>query len=563
MKHSTAILAAAALLAAACAAPPARLTPADAARAGAAVTAGSLLAHVRELASDRYEGRAPATEGERLTVEYLTQQFAALGLKPGNPDGRWVQDVPLVEISATRDATLTVRGKPLRLKFPDDYVALSLRVTPKVEVRDSEVVFVGYGVVAPEYGWDDYKGVDVRGKTIVMLVNDPQVPDARDPSKLDDAMFGGRAMTYYGRWTYKYEIASEKGAAAVMIVHETGPAGYPYEVVSGSWGRENFNLDRADGNAGRVPVEGWFTEERARTLLKLSGHSFDQLKAAAVRRDFRPVALPARASFTVNNTVRRVKSQNVVAKLEGSDPQLKDQVLVYTAHWDHLGKDPKLADDQIFNGALDNATGTAGLLEMARAWSKLPVAPRRSVLFLAVTAEEQGLLGSKWYAENPLYPLDRTVANINMDGLGIWGPTSDVVLVGKGQSTLDDVLAAEAARQGRVVMAEPTPEKGYYYRSDHFEFAKVGVPALYADGGVRVVGKPEGWGEERQAEYVARDYHKVSDEVRDDWNLDGAAQDIGLLFRVGLAVTEQDAWPQWNPGSEFKARRDAMMQPQP
>jgi Zn-dependent M28 family amino/carboxypeptidase len=563
MKRSIPFLACAALLAAACASSPARLAPADVERAASAVTGASLLAHVRELASDRYEGRAPATEGERLTVEYLTRQFAAMGLKPGNPDGRWVQDVPLVEISATRTAALSVRGKPLRLNFPDDYVALSLRLTPKVEVKDSEVVFVGYGVVAPEYGWDDYKGLDVRGKTIVMLVNDPQVPDANDPSKLDDAMFGGRAMTYYGRWTYKYEIASEKGAAAVMIVHETGPAGYPYAVVSGSWGRENFSIDRADGYAGRVPVEGWFTEERARALLKQSGQSFDQLKAAAVRKDFRPVVLPARASFTVNNTVRRVNSQNVVAKLEGSDPQLRDQVLVYTAHWDHLGKDPKLAGDQIFNGALDNATGTAGLLEMARAYSKLPVAPRRSVLFLAVTAEEQGLLGSKWYAENPLYPLNRTIANINMDGLSIWGPTSDVVLVGKGQSTLDDVLAAEAARQGRVVISEPTPEKGYYYRSDHFEFAKVGVPALYADGGVRVTGKPEGWGEERQAEYVARDYHKVSDEVRDDWNLDGAAQDIGLLFRIGLAVDAQDAWPQWKPGSEFKARRDAMMKPQP
>jgi Zn-dependent M28 family amino/carboxypeptidase len=308
-----------------------------------------------------------------------------------------------------------------------------------------------------------------------------------------------------------------------------------------------------------VPVEGWFTEERARTLLKLSGQSFDKLKAAAIRKDFRPVTLPARASFTVNNSVRRVKSQNVVAKLEGSDPQLKDQVLVYTAHWDHLGKDPKLQGDQVFNGALDNATGTAGLLELARAYSKLPVAPRRSVLFLAVTAEEQGLLGSKWYAENPLYPLAQTVANINMDGLGIWGPTSDVVLTGKGQSTLDDVLAAEAAKQGRAVVQEPTPEKGFYYRSDHFEFAKVGVPALYADGGVSVIGKPEGWGEQRQAEYIARDYHKVSDEVRDEWDFSGAAQDMALLFRVGLAVTEQDALPQWNAGSEFKARRDAMM----
>jgi len=562
MKAAILTLSAGAVLLAACAGGAGRYLPDDLRAAEAGITGAELLAHVRALASDRFEGRAPGTEGERLTVEYLTQQFAAMGLKPGNPDGRWVQDVPLVELTATRSAAITAGGKGMRLRFPGDYVALSLRLAPKIEVKDSDVVFVGYGVVAPEYGWDDYKGVDVRGKTIVMLVNDPQVADPADPAKLDPDLFGGRAMTYYGRWTYKYEIASEKGAAAALIVHETGPAGYPYEVVSGSWGRENFSIDRADGYAGRVPVEGWLTEERARTLLRLSGQSFDALKAAAVRKDFKPVALPAKASFTVNNTVRRLHSRNVVAKLEGSDPALKDQYVIYTAHWDHLGRDPTLKGDPVFNGALDNATGTAGLLELAQAYAQLPQPPRRSVLFLAVTAEEQGLLGSKWYAENPLYPLARTVANINMDGLNIWGRTRDVVLVGKGQSTLDDVLAAEVARQGRVLAAEPTPEKGYYYRSDHFEFAKVGVPALYADGGVEMVGRPEGWGRQRMDEYVARDYHKVSDEVRDDWNLDGAAQDIGLLFRVGLAVDAQDGLPQWKPGSEFKARRDAMMKGQ-
>ncbi|MGH8443018.1 MAG: M28 family metallopeptidase [Nevskiaceae bacterium] len=545
---------------AACAGSGARYSAADLRAAEDSIRGEEFLAHVRVLSSDKFEGRAPGTEGERLTVEYLSAQFAALGLKPGNPDGTWVQDVPLVGLTGQRSASLSVKGKGLRMKFPDDYVSVSRRFTPHSEVTDSGVVFVGYGVVAPEYGWDDYKGVDVRGKTIVMLINDPQIPRADDASKLDDSMFGGRAMTYYGRWTYKYEIASEKGAAAAMIVHETGPAGYPYEVVSGSWGRENFDIDRDDGNAGRVPIEGWLTEERARTLFERSGTSFDQMKQAALKRDFKPIALPAKASFTVDSTIRRVASKNVVAKLEGSDPALKDQIVVYSAHWDHLGKDPNLEGDQIFNGAFDNATGTAALLELAEAYTRLPAPPRRSVLFLAVTAEEKGLLGSKWYAAHPLYPLTRTVANINMDGIEILGRTNDVAVVGKGQSTLEDTLAAQVQAQGRVLVAEQQPEKGYYYRSDHFEFAKVGVPALYQHSGEDYVGRPAGWGRAKSDEYTAKNYHKVSDEISADWTPDGAVQEIQLLLRVGIDVASTDQWPQWKAGSEFKARRDAIMQ---
>jgi Zn-dependent M28 family amino/carboxypeptidase len=544
---------------AACAAPAARLAPEAVAAAEAAIDAEGLLERVRTLASDRFEGRAPATAGEEATVEYLTGEFRRLGLAPGNPDGSYVQEVPLVGITGTPSATLTAGGKRMRLRHPADYVAVSRRFDPRIEVTDSELVFVGYGVVAPEYGWDDFKGVDVRGKTLVMLVNDPAVPDPADPSRLDDSLFRGRAMTYYGRWTYKYEIGAEKGAAAVLIVHETGPAGYPWEVLSGGGGRENFEIDVAHGNRDRAAVEGWITEERARTLFRLSGLSFDEMKRAAARRDFRPVALPAKASLRIGQDLRRVKSRNVVARLPGSDPVLADQYVVYTAHWDHLGRDPGRKGDQIFNGALDNATGTAGLLELAEAAVRLPVAPRRSLLFLAVTAEEKGLLGSRWYAQNPLYPLTRTVANINMDGLGIWGRTRDIVVVGKGQSTLEDVLAAEVARQGRVLVPEPTPEKGYYYRSDHFEFAKVGVPALYADGGVEVLGRPDGWGQQQMDRYVAEHYHKVSDEVTPDWDMGGAAEDLRLLLRVGLAVAEDPRYPQWKPGSEFKARRDWMM----
>ncbi len=556
-RKSVLLLTAAAV--AACAGDAGRYAPDAVKVAEDSITGEGFIEHVRVLSSDTFEGRAPGTEGEALTVEYLSAQFAALGLKPGNPDGRWVQDVPLVGITGKRTGSMTAGGKRMRMNFPQDYVTVSRRFSESVEVKDTDVVFVGYGVVAPEYGWDDYKGVDVRGKTIVMLINDPPIMRADDPAKLDDSMFGGRAMTYYGRWTYKYEIGSTKGAAAVMIVHETGPAGYPYEVVSGSWGRENFDIDRDDGNAGRVPIEGWLTEERARKLFELSGQSFDAMKRAALQKDFKPVALKARASFGMQNTLRRVKSKNVVAKLEGSDPALKDQWVVYSAHWDHLGKDPNLQGDQIFNGALDNATGTAALLELAKAHMKLPAPPRRSMLFLAVTAEEKGLLGSKYYAAHPLYPLTKTVANINMDGIEILGRTSDVVVVGKGQSTLEDTLADQVQLQGRVLVPEHTPERGAYYRSDHFEFAKVGVPALYQHSGENYIGKPEGWGRAQSEEFTARHYHKVSDEIMPLWDTAGSVQEMQLIFRVGLDVASSDQWPQWKPGSEFKARRDEMM----
>jgi Zn-dependent M28 family amino/carboxypeptidase len=553
------ILLAAAAVLAACADGLGRYEPKDMRAAEESITGEDFIGHVRVLASDEFEGRAPGTPGEDKTVAYLSEKFAALGAKPGNPDGTWVQDVPLVGITGKRTAALTSGGKRMRMKFPDDYVTVSRRFAPNVKVANSDLVFVGYGVVAPEYGWDDYKGVDVRGKTIVMLINDPPVPEEDDPSKLDGSMFGGKAMTYYGRWTYKYEIASEKGAAAALIIHETGPAGYPYEVVSGSWGRENFDIDRDDGNVGRVAVEGWITEERARTLFRLSGQSFEAMKAAAVKRDFKPVTLKAKGSFTVDNTVRRVKSKNVIARIEGSDPALKDQYVVYTAHWDHLGKDPELKDDQIFNGALDNATGTSALLELAQAFTKLPSPPRRSLLFLAVTAEEKGLLGSKWYAEHPLYPLTQTVANVNMDGIEIMGRTRDVIVVGKGQSTLEDILADQVQGQGRVLVPELQPEKGSYYRSDHFEFAKVGVPALYQHSGEDYLGRPAGWGRQKSDEYVAQHYHKVSDDIKPEWDLGGAVQEIQLLLRVGLDIASTDSWPQWKEGSEFKARRDAMM----
>ncbi len=523
------------------------------------ISPGDLMRHIRTLASDEFEGRAPATKGEELTAAYLVKEFTALGLKPGNPDGSYIQKAPLTGILSRTTATLAAGGKRMALDGRKDFIGVSRRFTDSIEVKDSEMVFVGYGVVAPEYGWDDYKGVDVRGKTILMLINDPAVPDAQTPSRLDEALFKGRAMTYYGRWTYKYEIATEKGAAAAVIIHETGPAGYPWEVVSGSWGRENFEIQRADRNMGRVPVESWIHLDRARELFGAGGKDFEGLKKAAASRDFRPVPLNARATFTVKNTLREVQSQNVIAKLEGSDSRLKEEYVIYSAHWDHLGRDATLAGDQIFNGALDNATGTAGLLELAEAYSRLSRPPKRSILFLAVTAEEKGLLGAKYYAENPLYPLASTLANINMDGMNQWGRTRDLVIVGLGNSTLDDIAVEAARQQGRTVQPDAEPEKGFYYRSDHFEFAKVGVPALDTDSGTQFVGKPDDYGRRKREEYTATDYHKVSDDIKPDWDLSGAVEDLRLLFQVGYRVAEGERYPEWKPGTEFKARRDAML----
>ena len=524
-----------------------------------AITANDIMQHTKVLSGDDYEGRGPGTKGEELTVKYLTEQFQRIGLKPGNPDGTFVQKVPLVGFTGAPTASFTVGSKQINLTFPKDYVAVSRRVVPESKVENSDMVFVGYGVVAPEYGWDDYKGLDVRGKTIVMLINDPQVPSANDPETLDDKMFKGKAMTYSGRWTYKYEIAAQKGAAAAVIIHEEKPAGYPYEVVSGSWSRENFDSQTPDKNMGRAAVESWITTERAKELFTASGQDFDALKKAALSKDFKPVALNAKANMTVKNTIREINSLNVIGKLEGSDPTLKNEYVIYTAHWDHLGRDPKLAGDQIFNGALDNASGTAALIEIAEAFTKLATPPKRSILFLAVTAEEKGLLGAKYYAENPLYPLNKTLANINMDGVNQWGRTTDITMVGDDNSTLIDLLREAATSQRRTVNPDPESEKGLYYRSDHFEFAKQGVPALYTDSGIKYEGKDDKYSEQKRDEYTKEDYHKVSDQIKPDWDLTGAVDDAQLLTLIGYRVAQGDKYPEWKAGSEFKVKRDEMM----
>jgi Zn-dependent M28 family amino/carboxypeptidase len=531
--------------------------------AGRAITADGILAHIKILASDEFDGRLPGTHGADLTVAYITDQFKKLGLAPGNPDGSYVQAVALNGVRGVPKGSFTVRGRTITLEFPKDAVERTERFVPSVEVVDSDVIFVGYGVVAPEYHWDDYKGVDVRGKTIIMLVNDPPVVDPTDPTKLDEHMFKGRAMTYYGRWTYKFEIASEKGAAAAIIVHQTEPAAYPWAVVQNSWSGEKFDTAAANKHMDRVPIESWMTLDKAHELFAASGQDFDALYRAAARADFKPVALGAKANLQVTNTLRELSAYNVVARLGGADAKRRDQFVVYTAHWDHFGRNPNLVGNQIFHGAADNASGVAGLLELAKAYTKLAHPPARSILFMSVTGEEQGLLGSKWYAMHPLYPLDHTVAAINMDVLNLWGRTRDLTIPGKGQSTLEDTLTQLATERGRTVLPDQEPEKGHFFRSDHFEFAKVGVPAISYGGGYDYIGRPAGWGMQKHQEFVAHDYHKPSDEVKPDWDLSGAVDDLRLLLDLGYTVAQARDIPQWKSGSEFKARRDAMMRASP
>lgn len=528
------------------------------------ITTNDLFRHTRILASDAFEGRAPGSAGEERTVRYLAEQFQQLGLEPGAEGGGWFQSVPLRGIRSTVSPSVSRAGATETWQSPQDFVAWSPRVQARVSVPDSELVFVGYGVVAPEYGWDDFKDVDVRGKTVVMLVNDPPLPDPKDPSRLDPTQFRGKAMTYYGRWTYKFEIAAAKGAAAAWVVHETGPAGYPWFVVVNSWGRENFLLETPNGNSNEVAVAGWISLERTRSLFAQGGHEFDALKRAALRRDFRPVALGASIRIDVTNTIRAVESRNVIARLTGSHAERRNECVVYTSHWDHLGRDEKLAGDQIFNGALDNATGTAALLELAEAFTRLDRRPDRTLLFVAVTAEEQGLLGARYYAQHPVIPLGKTLANLNIDGVNVVGRLKEVGVVGSGLNDLEDRLVEAARAQNRNVLPESEPEKGYYYRSDHFEFAKLGVPALYMGmASDNVIGRPPGYGKQRREEFRENDYHKVSDDVKDWWDLAGGVEDIQLMFLVGNEIAQTSHWPEWKPGAEFRARREAQLKQAP
>jgi len=506
--------------------------------------------HIAVLASDEFEGRAPATPGEEKTINYLQAEFEALGIGPGNGDS-YFQSVSVTEITTASDAVLRFSGSDYNaeLEYATEMIVGSQQQIPSTSLANSELVFVGYGIVAPERNWNDYAGIDVTGKTVVILVNDPGYA-TQDPD-----VFNGNAMTYYGRWTYKYEEAARQGAAGALIVHETGPAGYGWEVVSGSWSGPQIGLQADNLNSDKNDIEGWLTLDSAEALFTGAGVSYQDLKAAAAQSGFRAVSLGGiTASVEIQNSVRTSESQNVIAMIPGTERP--EETIIYTAHWDHLGVNPELSGDNIYNGAADNATGTAALLAMAKMHSDAGPAPR-SVVFLAVTAEESGLLGSRWYAEHPVFPLETTVANINIDVLNTYGPMHDIVVVGNGSSELEAYLEEAATAQGRHLVEEPNPERGYYYRSDHFNFAKAGVPALYAESGEDSVEFGREWGAEQAQDYNENRYHAPSDEYDPNWNLAGAAQDILLYFDVAEALSHESSFPNWLEGNEFKGIRDA------
>jgi Zn-dependent M28 family amino/carboxypeptidase len=511
--------------------------------------------HTAVLAADEFEGRAPATRGEELTVAYLQQQFAELGLEPGNGDS-WYQEVPVTTIEASPEALFTVSGDDIdrSLAYRSEMVATTQQAVPSIAIEGSPLVFAGYGINAPERGWNDYAGLDVKGKTVVVLINDPGF------ATQDPAVFNGNTMTYYGRWTYKYEEGARQGAAAVIIVHETAAAAYPWEVVSVGWSGPQVGLTAANKHADKLQVEGWIQKSVAQELFVAAGLDYATLKEAAARPGFRAVPLAElTASIGLDNSIESSLSRNVVARLPGTSHA--DETVVYSAHWDHLGMNPEMEGDNIYNGASDNASGTGGLLALARLHAERGPA-QRSLVFLAVTAEESGLLGSRWYGENPLYPLATTVANLNMDNIysGLDGRLREVAVVGFGNSELEVYLQHEASAQDRVLVQEPSPEKGYYYRSDHFNFAKQGVPALYLTRATDSREHGRMWGQNQLQAYTANDYHKPSDEYSSDWDLSGAAEDVLLFFGIGEALANSRDWPNWNEGTEFKGKRDQTTQ---
>jgi Zn-dependent M28 family amino/carboxypeptidase len=550
---------AAAFALAACERAPSPAAPEPAPPAAAAhtfspeITEADFVEMVRTLASDEFEGRAPGSRGEELTVEYIRAQYERIGLQPGGENGSWYQTVPMVETTADESTVLKIQtggGKTHELAFGDDMVLNTRTGEAKVSIADSELVFVGYGVNAPEQDWNDYAGLDVEGKTVVMLVNDPGF------HAKDESLFEGNRMTYYGRWTYKYDEAARQGAAAALIIHDTEGASYGWDVVKNSWSGAQFDLRPEDDPAPRMPAQGWITNEVARQLFADAGLDLDEQIQAANRRGFKPVPLKAKASFDLASTIKEGSSRNVIGVLPGSERP--DEAVVYMAHWDHLGKHEG-EGDTIYNGAVDNATGVAGIIEIAEAFASQAPAPKRSVVFLAVTLEESGLLGSKYYVAHPTFPMHKTVAAINLDAMNVNGPARDVVVVGKGNSELEDILQGLAAAEQRVLVEESNPAGGFYFRSDHFNFAKAGVPALYAKGGDDLVEGGIEAGKAAGQDYTANRYHKPADEFDPSWNLAGVIQDLKLLYGVGRELAGGDRWPQWYEGNPFRAEREASM----
>lgn len=531
--------------------------PKEARRAAELIVPGSILGPTRFLSSDALQGRMPATPGDALAQSYIATQFEALDLQPFGTKGSWLQEFDLVGISTQAPAHVDVRrgNGRLTLKAYDDLIVSSrAAVEGAVDVRGAELVFVGHGIVAPEYKWDDYKDADLKGKILVYLNNEPTA---------DAALFAGKTRLYYGRWSYKYEMAQKKKAAGAIIIHTAESAGYPWKVVQSSFSGEQFYLPTG-AEEQPLALTAWISEAQARKLAELAGKNLDELRALAQKRDFRPVPLGAALSVGLKNKTRRVKTANVLGVLPGSDAKLKGEYVLYTAHHDHLGvcePDPAKRD-RICNGALDNATGVAAMLGIARGFATLPKAdrPRRSILFVATGAEEQGMLGSEYFAKFPPVHPAKISAAINIDGLGIFGKTKDVVLIGKGKTNLDAILERLAKDQGRVLRDDPAPEQGSFYRSDQFNLAKIGVPAAYLDAGIELIGRPEGWGKEQRERWANEHYHQPSDEVRGEWNLAGAVEDIQLLFALGYTVAHQDALAQWTPGDEFELVRMRALQ---
>lgn len=505
----------------------------------------------KELSLDSYEGRAPGSAGEEKTVAYLIEKFKAAGLEPGNK-GSWTQDVPLVEITAKNVSALSIAdkaGKAMSFAYGSEYVIGSYRETPTTKVDMSDMVFVGHGIVAPEKGWNDYAGVDVKGKTVVVMVNDPDF-DAKDLT----GEFGGKAMTYYGRWTYKYEEAARQGAAAVLIIHDDAPAAYGWNVVNSSWTGTQFLAQSKDAGASQTAANGWIQKSVAKEIFAAAGQDLDKQMTAAKAKGFKAVPLGLTASMSFENDIARKASKNVIGILKGA--KRPEEYVLYTAHWDHLGRCTAAPDgDDICNGAVDNATGTAALVTLADAHKKAG-APDRSIVFLAVTAEESGLLGSKYYAENPVFPLSKTVGGVNMDAFSMAGPAKNLTVIGMGKSQLDDYLGAAAKAEGRTPEMEPTPEKGFYYRSDHFSFAKLGVPMVYFEGGDDLVTGGKEAAKAAAEDYEKNRYHAPGDEYDEKWDWSGVMADLKLYYRVGRMLAMTDAWPNWNEGDEFRAIRD-------
>ena len=512
------------------------------------ITADLLRAHVRFLSDDLLEGRGPASRGDRLAQLYIATQMEALGLEPAAPGGGWFQPVEVVGITSRVPETISFRKgeRTLDFKSLQDVIAVSSLETAAPKLDNAELVFVGYGIVAPEFGWDDYKGMDLKGKVLLMMNNDPED---------DPALFAGRTRLWYGRWDYKYDQAARHGAAGAIIIHTEPSAGYKFQVLQTSWTGEQFALP-SEGNP-EVTVKGWATEDASRKIAQLGGHDLDALRAAAQKKDFRPVPLGVTWSIAVANEVSRKQTANVLGRLPGSDPARAPEAVLYTAHHDHLGMnaDAKPGEDAIYNGALDNASGVAGMLAVAKAMAALPQRPKRSVIFAAVAAEEQGLLGSKYLAAHPPVPAGRLAANINIDGMAIWGRTRDLTMIGLGKSDLDDWILGLAAMQGRTVVPDQFPDKGFFYRSDQFSLARIGVPAAYLEGGTEVRDKPAGWGKEQQEAFENAHYHQASDQLRPDWNFTGAVEDSQLVFYLGVKVANAPALPAWRPGDEFEAAR--------